>query len=117
MLDYAVVGGGVGGVATSLTLKKFNTHLFEKEPYLGGCSSSFKRGKYIYNIGATTFATYEKGLPLYDFFDKNEIDLKLTKIDPAITVLIRDKTIHRYKIDINYGYCFNPYKTEFSGNH
>ncbi|MGE4456954.1 MAG: phytoene desaturase family protein [Arcobacteraceae bacterium] len=96
--DFAVVGGGIGGCAIASKLSKnYNTLLLEKEPYLGGCSGAFKRGQTTYNIGATTFATYQNSLPVYEFFQEFDLQLNLKKSDPAITVIIGDKTIHRYQ--------------------
>ncbi|MDY0322281.1 MAG: NAD(P)-binding protein [Arcobacteraceae bacterium] len=96
--DFTVVGGGIGGCAIASKLSKdYNTLLLEKEPYLGGCSGSFRRGQTIYNIGATTFATYQNGLPVYEFFKEFNLQLNLKKSDPAITVIIGNQTIHRYQ--------------------
>ncbi|QOG12865.1 phytoene desaturase family protein [Arcobacter sp. FWKO B] len=96
--DYAIIGGGIGGCAIASKLSKnHNTLLLEKEPYLGGCSATFKRKDTYYNIGATTFATYQEGLPVYDFFKEFNLKLNLKLSNPAITVLIGEKTIHRYK--------------------
>lgn len=96
--DFTVIGAGIGGCAIASKLNKnYNTLLLEKEPYLGGCSGSFKRGKITYNIGATTFATYQEGLPVYDFFKEFNLDLNLKKSDPAITVIIGEKVINRYQ--------------------
>ncbi|MEJ5169057.1 MAG: FAD/NAD(P)-binding protein, partial [Arcobacteraceae bacterium] len=93
-----VIGAGIGGCAIASKLNKnYHTLLLEKEPYLGGCSGSFKRGKITYNIGATTFATYQEGLPVYDFFKEFNLDLNLKKSDPAITVIIGEKVINRYQ--------------------
>jgi phytoene dehydrogenase-like protein len=114
--DFAVIGGGIGGCAIASKLSKtYNTVLLEKEPYLGGCSGSFKRGNTTYNIGATTFATYRQELPVYEFFKEFDLKLNLKKSDPAITVMIGDKTIHRYQnldkfideINKNFYHCRN----------
>lgn len=96
--DYIIIGGGIGGcsIATKLS-KKNNILLLEKEPYLGGCSGSFKRENIFYNIGATTFATFEKDLPVYEFFKEFNLNLNIKLSDPAIVVLINGKTIKRYK--------------------
>ena len=58
MFEYAVVGSGVGGssIAAMLQAKGHDVALFEKEPYLGGCSSTFSHEGYLYNTGATTLA-------------------------------------------------------------
>lgn len=96
MIDYAVIGGGVGGISIASMLK--DVILFEKEPYLGGCSSTFKKGDYLFNTGATTFAPFESQTPIYEYITKYNIKLdSLQRIDPAIVVKIQDKEIHRYQ--------------------
>ena len=98
LYDYIIVGGGIGGCSIASKLsKKYYTLLLEKEPYLGGCSGTFTRKDVSYNIGATTFATYQEGLPVYEFFKEFDLKLNLKLSNPAITVLIGNKTIHRYK--------------------
>ncbi|RXJ84570.1 NAD(P)/FAD-dependent oxidoreductase [Arcobacter sp. CECT 8985] len=98
MNDFAVIGAGIGGALSSLFLnEKYKTTLFEKEPYLGGCSSTFKRGRYYYNSGATTFAGYENGKYLYEFLNKYNIDFEKKHLDSSLTVLYKDKKIKRLR--------------------
>lgn len=98
MNDYTVIGAGIGGTACSVLLsKKYKTTLFEKEPYLGGCASTFQRGNYFYNSGATTFAGYKEGTFLYKFFKENNIEFNKKLLDSSLTVLIGDKKIKRLR--------------------
>ncbi|AXX93040.1 phytoene dehydrogenase [Malaciobacter molluscorum LMG 25693] len=98
MNDYVVIGSGIGGSTSALFLnKKYKTTLFEKEPYLGGCSSTFKRGKFFYNTGATTFAGYEEGKFMYDFLSEHKVDFKKKLLDSSLTVLYNDKKIKRLR--------------------
>lgn len=97
MYDFIIVGGGIGGVCSAVTLsQKYKTLLIEKEPHLGGCSGTFTRGKYSYNIGATTFAMYQEGQVMKKFFDANKLSFDFMKLDIPISVIINQKTIHRY---------------------
>ncbi|RXJ99487.1 phytoene dehydrogenase [Arcobacter sp. CECT 8986] len=119
MNDYVVIGSGIGGSSSALFLnKKYKITLFEKEPYLGGCSSTFKRGKYFYNTGATTFAGYEEGKFMYDFFTSYDIDFKKKLLDSSLTVLYKDKKIRRLRDfdafiqEINNGF-YHPKNIEF----
>jgi phytoene dehydrogenase-like protein len=112
MFDYAVVGSGVGGssIASYLDAKSKEVALFEKEPYLGGCSSSFTHGKFNYNTGATTLAGYEDGFVVKEMFDAIGFKPKLLKTDPTIVVVQNEKITPRYKdfekflsiLDANY---------------
>lgn len=96
--SFSVVGGGIGGCSSAVHIsKKYPTTLFEKEPYLGGCASTFKKNKHFYNAGATTFAGYDKGNILHDFFSKYEIDFEKKKLDFALCVVIGGKKIYRYQ--------------------
>ena len=99
MFEYAVVGSGLGGSAIAAYLQKQGKSvvLFEKEPYLGGCSSSFVRHGFTYNTGATTFAGYEDGMMVKELFDRLEYQPELIKTDPSIVVLHNGKTTHRYQ--------------------
>ncbi|MBD3792184.1 MAG: NAD(P)-binding protein [Campylobacterales bacterium] len=99
MIDYAVVGSGIGGstIAAYLHAKGFKTVLFEKEPYLGGCSSTFERHGYKYNTGATTFVGYEDGHPVKQMFDAIGFTPTLIQTDPAITVIHNQKVTPRYQ--------------------
>ena len=96
--DIAVIGSGMGGsLIAALQAKEKNVLLLEKEPHLGGCASTFKRGKYHYNAGATTFAGYEEGTPLKRIFDSIGAKPLLLESSPAIRVLQGDRVIDRVR--------------------
>ena len=99
MFEYAVVGSGVGGsaIAAYLNAKGKDVVLFEKEPYLGGCSSTFSHGKYSYNTGATTLAGYQGDYIVKEMFDAIKFTPKLIESDPAIVIKQNAKTTPRYK--------------------
>nr|WP_321268157.1 NAD(P)-binding protein [uncultured Sulfurimonas sp.] len=99
MFEYAVVGSGVGGssIASYLDAKGKRVALFEKEPYLGGCSSSFTHGKFSYNTGATTLAGYQDGFVVKEVFEDIGFKPKLMKTDPTIVLIQDGKITPRYK--------------------
>jgi len=99
MKDYAVVGSGVGGssIAAYLDAKGYDTVLFEKESYLGGCSSTFKHKGYSYNTGATTLAGYEEGQVVKEMFDSLGFTPELIATDPSIVIIQGDKVVPRHK--------------------
>lgn len=117
MKDFAVVGSGVGGssIAALLSAKGFDVALFEKEPYLGGCSSSFSHKGYTYNTGATTLAGYEEGFIVKEIFDAIGFKPELIQTDPSIVVIQNEKITPRYKdferffagLDANYAHDKN----------
>ncbi len=97
MDDFAVIGGGIGGACSALFLSKhFQTTVYEKEPYLGGCSSTFRHARHYYNSGATTFAGYQKGTYLHSLFEKSDINLHTKKLSNALSVLVDGKEIRRF---------------------
>lgn len=99
MVEYAVVGSGIGGssIAAYLNAKGHDTVLFEKEPYLGGCSSTFMHKGYNYNTGATTLAGYQEGHIVKSMFDTIGFTPELVSTDPGIVVIQNGKTTPRYR--------------------
>lgn len=93
--DFVVVGGGVGGTLSALMLSNTGskTLLIEKEPHLGGCSATFARGVFRYNVGATTFCI----LPNNENILKKYLEkLNLVKLEIPIIVIQNKKKIFRY---------------------
>lgn len=99
MYDYAVVGSGIGGstIAAYLHAKDNKVILFEKESYLGGCSSTFTHKLQRYNTGATTFAHYQDKGIVKELFDSFDFVPELVKSDPSIVVIQGDKITPRVK--------------------
>ncbi len=95
--DIAVVGSGMGGSLISALNKDKNLILFEKEPNLGGCASTFKRKGNYYNSGATTFVGYEENHPIKKIFDKVNYLPDITKSEVAIRVIQNNKIVDRVK--------------------
>lgn len=99
MIEYAVVGSGIGGssIAAYLDAKGHETVLFEKEPYLGGCSSTFRHEGYAYNTGATTLAGYQEGHVVKSIFDAIGFTPDVISTDPAIVIIQNGKITPRYR--------------------
>lgn len=99
MHEFAVIGSGVGGsgIAAALHCAGRDVALFEKEPYLGGCSSTFSHGRYRYNTGATTLAGYQDGHVVKHLFDDIGFQPTLIDSDPAIVILQNGRETPRYR--------------------
>ena len=99
MFEYAVVGSGIGGssIAALLNAKGYKVALFEKESYLGGCSSTFTHKGHLYNTGATTFAGYEDGFIVKELFKEIGFKPELVKTDPSMVIIQDSKVTPRYK--------------------
>ncbi len=99
MLDFAVVGSGVGGSCSALMLdNRYKTVLFEKDSNLGGCSSTFRRKGALFNAGATTFAGYEEGSYLYHFFKTHGVYFESKPLSCALHVIQQGHSIRRYNL-------------------
>lgn len=97
MLDFSVVGSGIGGCASALFLSQLGScKVFEKDINLGGCSSTFMHKKTHFNTGATTFAGFEEGLVTYDFLKKHGISINSKPLNKALVVLHNSKRVDRY---------------------
>ncbi|MDD4950437.1 FAD-dependent oxidoreductase [Sulfuricurvum sp.] len=98
MREYAVIGGGIGGccAASLLNAKGHDVILFEKEPILGGCASTFKHAGYHYNVGATTLSGYHQGGIVRNLFEQIGVKPKLIATNPAIVVHQNSKKIRRF---------------------
>jgi phytoene dehydrogenase-like protein len=85
--DYIIVGGGIGGVSIGAHLgnQGKSVCLLEKEPYLGGCSSTFSHKGFRYNTGATTFAGWGEGMIVREFFQSLAIAPELIPLKNAFT--------------------------------
>ncbi len=101
MLDYIIVGGGIGGVSSYAILERLKKKvmLFEQLDYLGGCAGIFKRNEFFYNVGATTLVGIDNNLPLgilLSMLDIKKGNLPIKRIDPSIVVFLKDKIIKRF---------------------
>lgn len=61
--DVAVIGAGVAGLTAAALLAKagLGVELFEAHSQSGGCAGTFRRGPYIFDVGATQVAGLEAG--------------------------------------------------------
>ena len=52
-----IIGGGSGGLTAGLLLssKEYDVEIYEKKPYIGGRTSSFRLGEYKFDLGPTFF--------------------------------------------------------------
>jgi len=99
MREYAIIGGGMGGCSAAALLHASGKDvlLLEKEPYLGGCASTFEHSGYRYNSGATTISGYGEGGIVRGLFDRIGVEPNLIESDPAIVVIQGKRVIPRYR--------------------
>ncbi|BDI29634.1 C-3',4' desaturase CrtD [Capsulimonas corticalis] len=60
MMDVAVIGGGVAGMAAAARLQAmgFSTTVFEAHGKPGGCAGYFRRDGFSFDVGATTLVDF-----------------------------------------------------------
>jgi phytoene dehydrogenase-like protein len=90
--DVAVVGTGFGGLGAALTLAEAgaNVVIFEALKYPGGCASTFSRGPYRFEAGATLSAGLGPGQLLRTWRDRYAPELGLVPLDPALELRTPD---------------------------
>ena len=61
--DVAIIGGGISGMTTALLLANSGKRvvLCESHTCLGGCAGYFRRGDFSFDVGATTFISFQPG--------------------------------------------------------
>lgn len=99
MQEFAIIGGGIGGCSTAALLHASGKEvvLLEKEPYLGGCASTFSHRGFRYNSGATTLCGYGEGRVVRKLFERVGVTPDLIETDPSIVVVHNGKTTPRYR--------------------
>ncbi len=91
--EIVVVGAGIAGLTSAAILSKLglSVTLIESHTQSGGCAGTFKRKKYIFDVGATQVAGMEKGGIHSKIFQFLEIPLPEASIlNPACIVDLQD---------------------------
>lgn len=97
-MKTVVVGAGVGGLTSALlaSLRNEDVTLYESHSHLGGCSSYFKRGSFVFDVGATTISGLGANEPLGKLFHLIGRKPALKLADPGIVFHLNDKIISYY---------------------
>lgn len=84
--DVVVVGAGFGGLATALELARRGARvaLCESLNYPGGCASTFKRGGYAFEAGATLFSGFEAHQLFGRWIQEHRLDVTVDWLDPVV---------------------------------
>ena len=61
--DVAVIGAGMSGMTSALLLANegIDVVLIEAHSEPGGCAGFFRRGPFSFDVGATTFISFQEG--------------------------------------------------------
>jgi phytoene dehydrogenase-like protein len=84
-LDVAVIGAGFGGLGAALRLTERGARvaLFEALRYPGGCASTFSRGGYRFESGATLSSGFAPGQLFDRWMRRYDLPLTLDWLDPV----------------------------------
>ena len=91
--EIVVVGAGIAGLTSAAILSKLglSVTLIESHTQSGGCAGTFKRKKYIFDVGATQVAGLEDGGIHSKIFKFLDIPLpEATILNPACIVDLND---------------------------
>ena len=93
--DVIVIGAGVAGLTAAALLahEGIPITLLESHSQVGGCAGTFRRGPYVFDVGATQVAGLEPGGSHERLFRHLQLELPLAEpLDPACVVDLADGT-------------------------
>ena len=84
--DCAIVGAGFGGLGAALTLAEQGARvvLFEALKYPGGCASTFTRGAWRFESGATLFSGFDEAQLFARWIDRHHLPVETRVPDPLV---------------------------------
>ncbi len=84
--DAVVVGAGFGGLGAALTLAERGARVcvLETLTYAGGCASTFRRGGYRFEAGATLFSGFDDGQLFARWIRDHRLDVVTETLDPTV---------------------------------
>lgn len=93
MKKIIIIGGGPGGLAAGMLLaaEGYNVKLFEKQPYIGGRTSSFSLGAFTFDLGPTILTMPHVLQDIFKSASRRLCDyVNLKEIDPLYTLYFKD---------------------------
>ena len=84
--DAVVIGAGFGGLGAALSLAERGARvaIVESLAYPGGCASTFRRGGYRFEAGATLFSGLAPGQLFGDWIARHHLDVTIDWLDPLV---------------------------------
>ena len=85
-MQAVVIGAGFGGLSTALSMARRGVRVvvFERLNYPGGCASTFERGGYFFESGATLFSGFGENQLFKQWKDELNLPVDLNWIDPVV---------------------------------
>ena len=86
MHDVLVIGAGFGGLGAALTLAERGARVALRETlrYPGGCASTFTRGPWRFESGATLFSGFDPGQLFDRWIRAHRLDVTTRVLDPMV---------------------------------
>ncbi len=92
--SIAIIGAGPGGLAAAMLLssKGYNVQVFEKQPYVGGRTSSIHLGDYTFDMGPTFLQMFYIIEEVFEAAGRNIHDyVEVTDLNPMYQLIFDDK--------------------------
>jgi phytoene desaturase len=94
MEKAAIIGGGIGGLATACLLAKkgYKVQLFEKNEKLGGVANQFEAQGFTFDMGPSWYLMPDVFQNFFDLLnEKVEDHLRLVRLDPSYRIYFKDQ--------------------------
>lgn len=93
--DAVVIGAGFGGLGAALSLAERGARvvILESLAYPGGCASTFRRGGYRFESGATLFSGLARGQLFGDWIARHQLDVTVDWLDPLVELRTPELTL------------------------
>jgi phytoene dehydrogenase-like protein len=84
--DVVVIGAGFGGLAAALRLSELGAKVvvLEALSYPGGCASTFRRGGFSFEAGATLCSGFGPGQLFRRWIDRHGLEVETEKLEPVV---------------------------------
>ncbi len=96
--DTIIIGAGASGLGMARLLEgKKEFLILEGHSLPGGCAGYFSRGKFHFDVGATTVSGLAHEGPVRKMKELTGFDPDIIKIDPGIDIFFQNKKISRFE--------------------
>ncbi len=99
MYDVAIVGAGMGGMATAARLQVagLSTIVYESHGQVGGCAGFFRRRGFSFDVGATTLVDFEPGGVGGELLESIGMNPPEHELLPGYTAWLPDRVVHLHR--------------------